>query len=616
MKNIFKSIIKQIVFWLLFFAFSRIIFLIFYHKYITGIDTVSVAAVLFHGLKLDISTICYVIAIPFLLLTVQSISSREWMNKLILTYNTLIIFIYSLITTAELGVYDEWQTKLSSKAIKYLSHPSEVYNSASTGTFFILLFILLAQFFIGFFAFKKIFWHRIGKTTIKWYFTFSFIILSLLGIGLRGGLQQIPINQSDAYYSKHNVLNLAAVNSGWNMIHSLHQNFYSIEKNPFNYYKTEEAKRITDEMHKVKNDTTIHVLKTKNPNIVFILLEGWSADLIESLGGEKGITPHFRDLEKYGILFTHMYSSGSRSEQGMSSVFGGCPATPLAQIARQPDKFVKLPSFTKTLISKGYHTSYYFGGDLEYGNIRGYIYSNNFDRIVEGKDFGNNFPRGKLGLHDEFVYPRFLSDLNKEKFPFFAAYFTMSTHSPYDFPNFKEPIQWPKIEKEYVNAAYYADSCLGDFISKVKKMSWYENTLIVIVSDHGHNSYKGHEYWNTEYQKIPMLFLGGAIKDEFRGTQIDKYGSQIDIASTLLHQLDIKSDKFRWSKNLLNPYTPNFTYSAFEVGINWRCSEGEFVYEHNMNKYLDEKLPATKKDSIEKAGKAYLQEVYREYFEY
>ena len=113
-----------------------------------------------------------------------------------------------------------------------------------------------------------------------------------------------------------------------------------------------------------------------------------------------------------------------------------------------------------------------------------------------------------------------------------------------------------------------------------------------------------------------MLFLGGALKDKYRGTKIDKFGSQIDIASTLLHQLGMKSNNFRWSKNLLNPYSPNFTYSAFEVGLNWRCTDGEFVYEHNMKKYLDEKLPTAKKDSIEKVGKAYLQEVYREYFEY
>ena len=192
----------------------------------------------------------------------------------------------------------------------------------------------------------------------------------------------------------------------------------------------------------------------------------------------------------------------------------------------------------------------------------------------------------------------------------------MSTHAPFDIPNFKEPIQWPKLEKEYVNSAYYSDSCLGDFISKAKKTDWYKNTLFIIVSDHGHSSYKGYEYWNSDYQKIPMMFLGGAIKDEYKGTQINKYGSQVDIASTLLHQLDMKSDKFKWSKNLLNPYSPDFTYSAFEVGFNWRCANGEFVYDYNMNKYLDEKLPPAKKDSIEKAGKAYLQQVYREYFEY
>lgn len=618
MKNILRSFGKQVLFWFLFFALSRIIFLIYYRRYLSGIDTASILGVFVHGLKLDLSTLSYIMAFPLLMLTVQALHHKFWINKVLLIYHSILIFIYALITTAELGIYDEWQTKLSSKVIKYLAQPTEIYNSASTGIFFLLLAILLIQFLAGFFVFRRWFWHRIGTIAVKFYYSIAFFIITLvlIGIGLRGGLQQIPINQSDAYFSKHDVLNLVAVNSGWNMIHSLHQNYYSLDKNPFSYYKPEEARKIVDQINKEKKDTTVLVLKTKKPNILLILLEGWSADLIESLGGEKGITPRFREIEKEGILFTHMYSSGSRSEQGMSSVFGGSHATPLAQIARQPYKFVKLPSLTKELISKGYYTSYYFGGDLEYGNIRGYIYSNNFDRIVEGKDFSSSLPQGKLGIHDEFVFPRLLSDINNEKTPFFTAFFTMSTHAPYDIPNYKETIHWPKLEKEYVNAAHYADSCLGDFIAKAKQTKWYANTLIIIVSDHGHNSYKGHPVWSCAYQKIPMLFLGGALKDEYQGTQIDKYGSQVDIASTLLHQLGMKSDKFRWSKNLLNPYSPNFTYSAFEVGLNWRCPDGEFAYEHNLHKFLEENLTATKKDSIEKAGKAYLQEVFREYFEY
>jgi phosphoglycerol transferase MdoB-like AlkP superfamily enzyme len=618
MKNILKSVIKQVAFWFLFFALSRIIFLIYYRKYLIGIDTTSILAVFIHAWKIDLSTVCYIMALPFLLLTIQSLHHKFWINNVILIYQSIIIFIYALITTAELGIYDEWQTKLSSKVIKYLSHPSEVYNSAATGTFYLLLFILLIQFSIGFLVFRRWFWHRIGTMTVKIYYSFSFFIVTLIliGLGLRGGWQQIPINQSDAYFSEHDILNLTAVNSGWNIMQSVQENIHALEKDPFVFYKPEEAKKITEDIIKAKKDTTVQVLKTKNPNIMLVILEGWSADLIESLGGEKGITPHFHELEKDGILFTNIYSSGTRSEQGMSNIFGAFPSHPLSIITRQPDKFCKLPSLSQTLREKGYHTFFMYGGDLEYGNIRGYIYFNKFERIIEESDFSRTIPRGKLGIHDEFIYPELLSNLNNEKTPFFAAYFTMSTHAPFDIPNYKEKIHWPKLEKEYVNAAFYADSCLNDFISKAKKTLWYKNTLFIIVSDHGHSSYKNRTEWSRDYQKIPLIFLGGAIKDEYRGTQIDKFGSQVDIASTLLHQMDIKSDKFIWSKNLLNPYCPDFSYTEFEVGFNWRCTVGDFVYDHHLKKFPDENLPAAKKDSIEKVGKAYLQELFRVYFEY
>jgi phosphoglycerol transferase MdoB-like AlkP superfamily enzyme len=617
-KESLKSISKQIVFWLIFFAFARIIFLIYYHKYLTGIDVVSIMAIFWHGLKLDISTICYILAFPFLWLVMQAFFHRNWMNKVVLIYTAIIIFIYSLIATAEIGVFQDWQTKLSAKAVRYLSHPGEVYGSVASSTFFLLLFIMLLQCCAGFFIFRKWFWHKIKKKENKIIISILFFLLMpvFIGFGLRGGFQAIPINQSESYFSKHNFLNLVAVNPGWNMLYSMKQTANSLDRNPFLYFTTAEAEKIVEQIHIVKQDTTVEMLTATHPNIMMVIMEGFSADLVESLGGEKGITPCFHTLEKDGILFTDIYSNGSRSEQGMASIFGGFPATPIAQIARQPEKFIKLSSFPQKLIDNGYYTSFYFGGQLIYGNLKGYIYSNNFDRIKEGYQFDSDLPRGKLGIHDEFVYPEIMKDLNTDKTPFFSAYFTLSSHTPYDIPNFKQNIQWPDLEKEYVNAAFYADSCLGNFISLAKKQSWYKNTLFIIVADHGHSSYKLRGIWSPGYNKIPLLFFGDVIKNEFRGTQNSKTGSQVDIAATLLHQLKIKSNQFVWSKDLLNPTTPGFALYTFEVGFGWVCPEGSIVWDHNMNNTIEVKLPVSKQDSVLKVGKAYLQQVYQQYYDF
>ncbi|MFH1540445.1 MAG: sulfatase-like hydrolase/transferase, partial [Elusimicrobiota bacterium] len=227
-----------------------------------------------------------------------------------------------------------------------------------------------------------------------------FILITpfLLFLGIRGGIQQIPIQQSDAYFSKHNVLNLAAVNSGWNLAQSIIENKKVIEKNPFQYYPFDEAKKIVQELHNVKKDTTINILnptrnssnglKTNLPNIVLIILEGWSGDLVKSLGGYDSITPNLEKLISEGILFENIYAGGSWSDHGISAIFSAFPAPPMGlSIIAQPNKYIHLPCISEELKNTGYNTSFLFGGQLSYGNIKAYLYYNKFDKIIEGKDF-------------------------------------------------------------------------------------------------------------------------------------------------------------------------------------------------------------------------------------
>ncbi len=619
MKTILKSLIKQFIFWLLFFAFLRAIFLIYNYKFliIEDISFCEVIASFWYAINLDIASTCYILLVPFLILLVQSLYCPNWLNIFNKVYTAIILFLYSLLTTAELGIYEEWKTKLHYKALKYLSNPTEIYDSAETDKFFILIGILILQFLIGFFIFRKFFYQKIKGIKRNYIFSILFLLITpvLLVVGMRGGIRQIPINQSQSYYSKHNILNLAAVNSGFNLYISIFENLKNFGKNPFEFYSSEEAEIIVDEIYKTPIDSTIYILKTQRPNIVLIIMESWSGDLIESLGGESGITPKFRELEKDGILFTNIYSPGTRSEQGMASIFSGFPAHPISAITVQPDKFVKLPSLNHLLKNTGYSTSFYFGGQLIYGNIRSYIIYNDFDKITEIYDFPDDIPQGKLGIHDEFVFDWQLQELNKERVPFFSTIFTISTHSPFDMPMEKK-IFWGDNVNMYLNSAWYTDSCLGDFISKAKKQAWFDNTLFIVVADHSHYSYRNWSYFSPEYHKIPLLFFGNVIKDEYKGMKCDKLGSQTDIVGTLLPQLEIDTKKFHWSKNLLNPESPEFAYVAFEEGIGWIRPSGDFFYDNRFDHFYYINIDSTSQDSIIKEGKAFLQSVFQEYMEY
>ncbi|MCB9015412.1 MAG: sulfatase-like hydrolase/transferase [Lentimicrobiaceae bacterium] len=618
MKKILLAFLKMFIFWMLYFAIARTLFLVANVNLlkVEGIAFSEIMASYLYALHLDFATACYFMMIPFVLFLVQSVYSPAWLNKVLKVYTYIGLFLFSLLTVVELGIYPEWKTKLPFKAFTYLSHPAEIYDTISTASFFSLLGAFAVFFMISLLIFKKWFYKDIVQVKRNYLFSAVFAVITpiVLFIGARGGVQQIPINQSESYYSHHNILNLASVNSGFNLFINIIENYKNFGKNPFASYPDGEVKETINEIFKTPVDTTIRVLNTERPNIVLIIMESWSADLIESLGGEPGITPEFHKLENEGILFTNLYATGPRSEQAMSSIFGGFPAHPISSITVQPDKFAKLPTLTNKLINEGYATSFYFGGQLIYGNIKGFILHNGFKRITEGADFGNDVKKGKLGVHDEFVLARQLNDLNKEKEPFFSALFTLSSHSPYDQP-MEEVLHWGDNERKYINSAYYTDRSLGQFISNARKQPWFKNTLFIFVADHSHNSYRNWPFTTPLYHRIPLLLFGDVIKDEFKGMKIKRLSNQPDLASTLLHQLNISADEFHWSRNLFNPYSPEFAYYSFEEGLGWVRPAGHFVWDARVKHYNENSIPPAFQDSIIREGKSYLQAVFQEYMD-
>ncbi len=619
MIEIIYSFAKRMFFWMLLFFTVRALFLVYYIRLLKAenIPFTNAIASFWYAIPLDISTASYLIILPFLLTLIYMMLRSKTILIIDNIYMIVALVLFFLTSCGELGVYGEWRTKINYKALQYVKNPGEIYQSASTLTFFFLIFLLIIQVIVWYYIYHRFFKLIPSHAKFK---IFPYIIFLIFGggilfIGLRGGIDEIPINQSKSYYSDNNILNHSAVNSAYSIIYSMRENAQFKDTNPFQFMEENEAEKIVHSLLEVRVDTTINILKTKKPNIVVILLEGWSADAIESLGGDTGITPNFRHLEKEGVLFTSLYSSGNRSDQGNVAVISGFPATPITSISHFPEKSQKLPSMVKVLKSNGYQSSYYFGGQLIYGGIKSYVTTAGFDRVYEMGDFEDKYPRGKLGIHDEYMLMEQIDGLTEMEEPFFSMIFTVSSHSPYDYPE-KNLIEFSELENEYLNGVHYSDKCLGQYFEKARTQSWYKNTLFIIVSDHSHGSQKNWHLLSKEYRKIPLLFYGEVISDEFKGKQISRISSQIDVVSTLLHQLNIPSDEFFWSQNLFNPYTQEFAFYEATEGVGWVCPEGYFVYRREMEGYFDIDITPGNEEKVINEGKAYLQVLFQQYLDY
>ncbi|MEI6576664.1 MAG: LTA synthase family protein [Bacteroidota bacterium] len=598
---------------------GRIIFILFYANLfiIDKVPLSEVFSLFLHALNLDLATASYLLVVPFFLVIAGIIIKKPWFDWVIFGFNTLMIVVYSMIVIGETSVYGEWKNKLDYKALYYLNHPTEIAHSAQTWNLVLLLLILLTMIAIGTWSYLKFFHQRQKPIKRRWLVAGSYFVLlpPFILLGIRGGLQAIPVNQAESYFSEHPIVNHVAVNPGFNLYESYLQSLSYQSENPFGFYPLVQAKATMLALHQVEKDTTVSILKNTRPNVVLIILESFSGDLIESLGGKAGITPQFHELEKNGVLFTNLYSSGNRSQQGMASIFSGFPSIPVTAITQHYNKLTKLPCITKDFKKMGYQTSYYYGGQLIYGGLRAYMLFNGFDRVLEGKDFDSRIPRGDLGVHDEFSLQKQLADLNKEKQPFFSALFTLSSHSPYDEPMGTE-VNWGSNEQPFLNSAFYTDRSLGQYFEKAKKEAWFSNTLFILVADHSHNTYRNWPVNSTDYRRIPLLFYGDVIKDKWKGKKVSRISSQTDLAGTLLKQMNADATAYPWSRNLFNPYTREFAYFEINVGCGWIVPAGNFVYDQTTRKYLRLELPDSEKENTIREGKSYLETVFQRFMDY
>lgn len=610
---------RLLAIWLIIFLFQRLLFIFHFFGDFSG-SYGELFAMPFHGFQLDLSGFAYAMAIAFLLSTfsffIPSERGLKIINRIIRVYFWIIVVAASLIMCGEIVTYIEWKTKLSSKIFLHLGTPSEVFRTASGSYTLWYIVYFVVQIVFVYFLYARVFKGNNIKaaTLVIWKrFVYALGYLAVIGaifvLMIRGGVQQIPVSATDAYFSKKQIVNDVTVNPLWNFIHTCYVHFKVDLSVYYQNLDPAEAETLMHELYESDGIDTVRIFNAEKPNIILVTLEGWSGQMIEPLGGEPGITPHFNQLCEEGLLFTEIYSTGGTSETGHSSIISGYPTISGISISTESAKCRQLPSINQSLEDQGYNSFYTFGGSLSYGNIGGYLTDVGFDRLVDENDLDLQ-PTGKLGIHDEAMFPYFLSEIQKAKRPYFYGLFTQSTHSPYDMP--AEPL--PGYEDEYVTSMYYADTHLHKFIEGIRKLPDFDNTIVVFIADHGRAHSLNQNTYDEKYFHIPLLIWGGALDKNYAGQRVERVGSQADLAKTLLNQLDLNTEAYHWSKDLLDPSTKEWAICTSTLSYGWKDKDGYTVY-HMIDGRLVQS-PYTEQEKIDLALKkcrAVLESMYREF---
>lgn len=584
-------------------------------------------AVIWHGLPLDLSMAGYLSVIPGFLSIAVVWLKRELVKPIMNIYFIIASLFITCSFLLNASLYPYWKYPLDSTPLFYFfTSPADAIASVSIWQVILSIVILIvltigvwftlrmrgekrqqySRYSYGYGGFGSGKRNRFddfdrhrGRTSI-----ILLLLTGLLFLPIRGGITVSTMNTGQAYYSQNAYLNHSAVNPLFSLLESItHQEDFASQ---YRFMKDKEADKIFATMTSTSDENTYPLLneatfKKGTPDILIVIMESFASDIMPSMGSYKDVAVCLDSIAQQSILFTRFYANSFRTDRGMVSILSGYPAQPTTSIMRYPRKTSQLPSIARNLAKyKNYKTTYYYGGDADFCNMRSYLVSQGYQHIISDANFPIEDKLSKWGVPDHIVAARMMEDIKaqqNEKRPMLRILQTSSSHEPFEVP-------YHRLKDKRLNAFAYTDSVMGAIVREYRKQPRWKNTLIVFVPDHvGGYKENLNDHDRSRYQ-IPLILAGGAIS---RPMKVGIIGSQHDIAATLLGQLGVEHREFTFSKNMMSDATPKFAFFAVNDAFGIVSEENSLIYDNRAKRIVYDK---GEKGFNLKRGQAYLQKLY------
>lgn len=552
---------KYYLFWIFFFLLQKPLFMLINLPRMGAMGWEDWFLVPLHAFPLDLSVASYVMLLFGLLLALTCLVVLPSAAQLLNIYTGILLAVGLLTFIGDCGVFPAWGFHLDKTIFIYLSSPREVLACAEWWVWILGLAAWILGWWLCFRAYRWWMGNWSDYLPIKkdWrkrvLCSLAFVLLTaLLFLPIRGSVTTSTMNTGRVYFSKNQMLNLAAINPLFNIMESLGENTFDTQK--YTYLPSDEAHSLVADLLPAKSRTSVglqYAFDNRRPNIVLFILESFSANAWKAM-------PNLRRLADEGVDFTAAVASSFRTDRGVVAVLSGFPGQPTSSLMTVPYKSKGLPQLGKNLAAVGYQLKFWSGGDEDFTNMRSYLISGGFqDRVCD-----HSFPVGdrlsKWGVPDHILFNRAAREIRERETlsPTLDVILSLSSHEPFEVP------ATHRFDNLYLNSVAYTDSCIGAFADSLRLSPQWDNTLLVFVADHGY-AYPPHlQNFEPDRYHIPMVFAGGVVKEPMK---VNRVCSQIDLVPTLLAQLDLEDAGYEFGKNALDTTAAPFAFYSFSDGF-------------------------------------------------
>ncbi len=548
---------------MLIFATQKVVFMVVNAGMAGGAPLGSCLAAVWHGLRLDSVMTCYLLVIPAAAVLVSYFLPRLAVRRVLTPYYVIVALVTGIIFVIDTILYLFWGSKLDANDLMYATKPKDMMASLPWWAILLALAVI-----------TLVVWHYVRRLrhatpasfkmkASPWMSLVMIPVTGIIFVGLRGGVSESTANPSFAYFSKYPFCNHAALNPTFNMMHSLFK-AQDLE-NEWNVMDEADVDALLDGSFEPDNSITDTLLRMQRPNVVLIIWESGGHGMVMN----DSVGRNIMALATEGVYFSNCRADNFRTDRGIVSVLSGWQGLPTASLMKRTDLCRHLPSLAATLDSAGYHTTYTYGGDINFTNKRLYLTETGFAEVRGDDWFPAAYSTCAWGVPDEYLLRP--CDLPSQR-PFLSVLQTLSSHEPWDVPV-------RRMADKRQNAFAYTDSCIGVIVDSLRHTPLWDSLLVVIVPDHGATFGDIRASSHPAVSHIPIVWVGGAVRE---ARNIDILMNQSDLAATLLAQMDIDASELVFSRNVLSAsygQRPRFAMHAFRNGLNLFTPDGVSTYD-------------------------------------
>ncbi|MBN2870274.1 MAG: sulfatase-like hydrolase/transferase [Campylobacterales bacterium] len=496
-----------------------------------------------YGLRLDTMAASIILVVPALVMAFAPARFAPAAGKFLHVYTLLFLLIALFVENATFPFVAQYDVRPNYLFVEYLEYPQEVSSMiVKEYPFELVVAGLMLALAVWFYRRFRFFHFEQGMQSVWWKRAILFpLVGAVLFLGIRSSLGHRPANISDALYSTNRMANEIAKNSLYSIgyAYKSYRSEESILKRYGRIDRDEAYARVSERLDLPlgKGFPFSRTVQSRFPadkpkNLVIFIQESMGAQFVGFSGGDAEITPNMDKLSRDALVFTNLYSNGTRSIRGLAAMTSGwLPLAGEEVVKRNKSQsgFFTVASLLKPL---GYKSSFIYGGEGRFDNMRSWYMGNGFDEVIEQKDFDSPSFVSSWGVCDEDLVVRanekFREHTRKGE-KFVSVMFSQSNHSPFELPDGKIEFIPGQPRQSAENAIKYADFAIGRFFEMAKKEAYYKDTVFVVVADHNVRVY-GDDTVPVNMFHIPALIVSEGVEPQ----KFDRIATQPDVLATAL----------------------------------------------------------------------------------